>query len=366
MTMFCNLERKMGIVETDYSHRHRERFLRFQSNINKILGLDVNTKQYSHVIGTRAVNESYLERNEMPNALSVIGECDLSKQKIYATMHLGCFNLVAMYLANSGVKFVIPVTDNVYTGNVKKYMSSYDKVGSAGSFLEFVNAEDRRGLLRLIECIKNGYSLLFYIDGNSGIGGMERKDSKLHGVPFANTIFYVRKGLGFLSYKFNLNVQPVYTHMDEHATNSEIVFLPCIDRLSLSSCFELYEKQITENVWNVFEEPIIKWYDQWEAWLYADSYLKEELPLETEISKKEDGCFYVQNHKRFVPIIKQNIYYFYDKFCNRLVKMNQSLFDVLCRMSESGIKMTYKDLCQEVGSINLLDDALRCQLLVKI
>lgn len=103
----------------------------------------------------------------------------------------------------------IPVTQRVYDTQKDSFEQSLSDLVDDRTNLVFVNVEKRSGLISLFKYVRFGYSLLVYLDGNSGIGGMSRDDEKLEDFHFFHETIKIRKGVQFLADKLSLDVMPV-------------------------------------------------------------------------------------------------------------------------------------------------------------
>lgn len=311
-------------VSTNYSHPIRELFLRFQSNIQHYLGLKVDETDFIELMKVKHYNSTYLKKEyDLPSI--EISSALPTRPSIFVTIHLGCYILTAVCLIKSGVKLCIPVTHRVFTEQVHKYELKFNSTDPHHiySSIKFVDVESSRGLVQLIRYIKANYSILFYIDGNSGIGGMERKDNKLIEVPFFNNSIFVRKGIGYLSNKLRLNIYPIYTAFLENINSQVVYLLPEIPYTPNQT-----DSDITNIVWNRFKKPIYSHFEQWEPWLYADSYYNQ---VSTNIS---DNNSYRYDRDHFKPIIKDNNWLLYASRLNKFIKLNELTFLTIVKFYE--------------------------------
>lgn len=327
-------------IDSNYSHPKREDYLRFCANIKHFLGLKISPNEFISLGRTRHLNRQLLEEGIKNTTVNIDGLDLPNNPTIFVTLHLGCYNIIPLYLLSSGIKLCIPVTQRVYDEQISLYERTYAKfIRHNNVDLKFVNVETSSGFINLLRSVKNGYSLLIYIDGNSGIGGMERKDNKLMRLNFFNNPIFIRKGIGFLSIKLKLNIIPVYTYLTENLKKNNMVFMSSFSHLKFEN-----EEQIIETLWNIFKEPIFHNIGQWEPWLYADSYY-----VQSESSAKIEN-HYTFNSERFSPIINNNNFYFYDNVLNKLIKMSESTFKFLVQAYESSHLISSEELSTNLSS----------------
>lgn len=340
-------------VATNYSHPTREIFLRFQTNIQHYLGLKVGEDEFIELMKVKHYNSAYLRKeNELP---SLVLDSELPiRPSIYVTLHLGCYILNAACLINTGYKLCIPVTNRVFTEQVQKYELKFNTIlHQTDTCIKFVDVESPRGIVELIRYIKAGYSILFYIDGNSGIGGMERKDNKLTEVPFFNNSIFVRRGIGFLSKKLKLDIYPLYTIYSENL-NKQVIHV--LSKIPYSP--NQTDKDITNIIWKRFKKPILSNFEQWEPWLYADCYYNQaftHLPISNS---------YRYNREYFKPIIKDNTYFLYDGLLNKFIKMNKITFQTIIHFYENADYIDSDSLKQSFSD-NILKQLISLGVFIK-
>lgn len=329
----------------------RENFLRFQRNVEYVLGLKVGMREYNKLRGVLALNHLCEQKVIMDSIFHVTEYLPSTSPRIYVTLHLGCYEEIVGYLIRKEEKLCIPVTERVYLQETKHYNANLGQRGLSSSQLVFINIETSTGLRQMIRYAQAGYSILCYIDGNSGVGGMGRNDSKLDRVNFFNTTIHVRKGIEYLARILNRDVVPINSYIEDISYQPHIVLMPSIEKTS--------ERSLTDSLWCAFSHVIWKYYWQWEAWLYVDEFIDES----------KDKTFlqsgYVFNANRYIPLIKSGVYYYYDRQTNKLVKIGKKLFGLLSNLGKSTIS-TPAELTEYIPKESLVNDLLTKKIIIKI
>lgn len=329
----------------------RENFLRFQRNVNHVLGLKAGMPEYNKLRGVLALNHDCERNRLMDNIFNIVEFASSQSPCIYVSLHLGCYEEIVTHLIKKVGKICIPVTERVFLQETGHYNKNLAKRGITSSQLVFVNIESCTGFRQMIRYARNGYSLLCYIDGNSGIGGMARHDSKLERVDFFNTAIHVRKGVDFLAKMLNRDIIPVYSYIEDFSYQPHIVIMSPVAKISKLS--------ITDCLWRTFSRAIWKYYWQWEPWLYVDEFIVHT----TGITPKRSG--YVLNDDRYLPLIKSGVCYYYDNQTNKLVKVGSKLYRLLSALGESGIS-TRAELTEYIPQETLVEDLLNKKIIVKL
>lgn len=322
--------------------------LRFQRNIEYVLGLKVDVKDFNKYRGYLALNHCCEQQLQLDNNLSVRQYDSYTSPCIYIALHLGCYEELVIYLLEAGEKICVPVTNNVYDKRVASYYDSLHLRRKNYSNLIFVDVESSLGLRKIIHYAKEGYSILCYIDGNSGVGGMYRRDAKLERIPFFNVQIHVRKGIEFLARLLERDIVPIYLFIEDYEYKPWVTILPPIKNSKGDS--------IIKNIWDMFRNVIWKNFLQWEAWVYIDSFI--DVNVSTDAIRG-----YSLNTCRYSPIIRSGNYYFYDKFTNQLVKVSERLFGLLCNVDDKHIR-NYHQLEKFIPKASLLEDIMKKKILI--
>lgn len=333
----------------DIRNPQRENMLRFQRNIEYVLGLKVEPKDFNKYRGYLALNHYCEKQLQFDKKMAVKQYANHASPCIYTALHLGCYEEVVSYLLEGGGKICIPVTNRVYKGKTVSYYDGLRIRGINPSNLIFVDVESSLGFWEMIHYAKEGYSLLCYIDGNSGIGGMNRNDTKLERIQFFNTRLHVRKGIEYLARLLGRDVVPIYSFIEEYEHKPWIAVMPPVRATK--------DESITKCMWDVFRNVIWQNFLQWEAWLYIDAFLD----VDSVTTDSVKG--YALNTSRYSPIVKSGNYYFYDKFTNQLVKVSERLFELLCSIENQQIS-NLQQLEKIIPKSSLLNDLTEKKILI--
>ncbi|MBU6470559.1 MAG: hypothetical protein KGQ68_07735, partial [Gammaproteobacteria bacterium] len=132
---------------------------------------------------------------------------------IFCTFHFGSYRLINMLLMSRSFNYLLPVEDHIYTAQKAIFMDhteGYKKHFHSTPQFVVVNAEEPTAALTMARKARAGWSLLAYIDGNTGVQGGARKDAKMLKVPLLGRLIYARRGVAFLSHFLKLPIVPVF------------------------------------------------------------------------------------------------------------------------------------------------------------
>ncbi len=190
------------------------------------------------------------------------------KNRIYCSYHLGSYRLIVGYLLSKGIDVALLVTDDVIQKQTERIYDFHRDIKSKEDFgsLKFFNAESFEGITEAIEFFQDGGSLLIYIDGNSGIGGMGRNDDRLLTVPFFNRYIKARKGVAFLSRVLKTDIYPVYVRNNKNGSRTLINEPPITH--SVKTKKSVFIEDTTKHLFNILAKEVQREPQAWEGWLY--------------------------------------------------------------------------------------------------
>lgn len=262
---------------------HRERVINFSSAMLKYFG-QCYTSEEAEFISTAVIENQvgtefdishlfeYQHRSVRDELLLVDRFWDqqitAQQNRIYCSYHLGSYRLIVGYLLSKGIDVALLVTDDVIQKQMQLMTDVYRDMNCKDDFgkLIFLNAESFDGINEAINFYEQGGSLLIYIDGNSGIGGMNRNDDRLLTIPFLGRRVKARKGVAFLSWVLKATIYPFYVRNNQDGTRSLIFETNIVLDRQLNKVE--YIKQTTHKLFQILEREVRREPAAWEGWLY--------------------------------------------------------------------------------------------------
>lgn len=231
------------------------------------------------------------------------------KANIFCTFHTGSYRYINIFLLSKKIPFIL-IADNNYIETqgektkqiVEKLQYELHEDGPYFNF-EIINAENPTSILKIARLLKKGYSALFYIDGNTGVNQFKNNPDKLVQIKFFNKYIYARKGIAFLSYKFNVPIIPVISFRNqwsEITMSFEKIIFPNKKIKLEDFCYNT-----TAYLFQILEEIIKKYPCQWEGWFYINKFFSSKNKLENQRFNSRPGSYLMFNDGRF-HIIKFN------------------------------------------------------------
>lgn len=274
------------------------------------------------------------------------------KPAIYCTFHLGSYKLIPAILFMN-TKLVLVVNGKTIIANNEFYKKNIAALGIKDFYI--INAEEQYAIIRLIKLVKDGYSLLFYIDGNTGIGGFERKDDKLEIIDFLGNKILSRKGIAYLACKLDLPIISIYS-VTKNSENNFYFEKPIVkDDFKGYSTHEFTQK-CTQLIWHRFENILLQSPEKWEGWLYLYHFFtKHNYPQvrnDTVTSIKKSKIYFSSKISLFR---KNEKYYLYNNFDYKIMEVSKVLFVLLNKMNTKKLLIDVEDLSTIISPSTLIE-----------
>ena len=197
-----------------------------------------------------------------------------TRPRVFCTLHLGSYRLINHFLCRHGVQFTLVVDNATLEQQGAKFLALQAATSAyAGSTLRILNAESASIGLQMIREIKAGRSLLFYIDGNTGVGGMGRQDEKVVPISFLDGHILARKGIAFLAHVTRSPIVPVAAFRHD-AADFEMHFFPAIVP-DAQQPREAFAAETTQHIFDLFATLLRRYPEQWEGWLYLNHFVDQ-------------------------------------------------------------------------------------------
>jgi lauroyl/myristoyl acyltransferase len=243
---------------------------------------------------------------------------DLHRQpRIFCTYHLGSYRLICHYLCQVKAHFSIVMDAQTMEQQGPEFREVFEnnETYSEASF-RIINAESPSAGLQMLREIKSGRSLLFYADGNSGVGGMGRNDDKLTQIHFFNKRMFARKGIAFISHVAGVPLIPALSYRNEEMENIITFFDPVIPNRAEDR--EVFVSRVTQQLYDRFTQYLLRYPQQWEGWFYVHRFFDLSIFSDTAtvhpVAAEALANELVQvNEERYGIYEQENKYFLFDK-----------------------------------------------------
>jgi lauroyl/myristoyl acyltransferase len=205
---------------------------------------------------------------EMENCTDEILNLLKNGPSIISTFHTGSYRLINLFLMKNKIPYSLVVGKNVVEQEGEAFKKIYSSLpgNAGGNNFDIIDAENASVGLQMLRAIKNGRSLLLYMDGNTGAGAATTKNDNRCKVDFLGQQIFARKGIAFLSHAANI---PIVTVTGYRASWNNIR-LKFFDPIFPDAGKErgLFAEETTQKMYDLVAPIIEKYPEQWEAWLY--------------------------------------------------------------------------------------------------
>lgn len=276
---------------------------------------------------------------------------------IYCSFHLGSYRLPNFILVKEEVDFTLLISEDDLSRSRDIYIDFFEllkKQCQKEASFSVINAEDPRIGIQMIRALKEGNSLMVYLDGNTGVGGMSRKDDKLMPINFLGKTILARKGIAYISYLLNVPIIPIVSYRT-NLLNATVEFLPAL-RPDKSIEKETFTKQTTQHLFDIFSTYLLEYPTQWETWHYVNEFLDvKELSLPKNEAAYKEHQTYIYDVQRWGLFIKDQIHFLFDTRSYKCIKIPEPLWRLLYTVEKKEVENT--------SLLELLKENLKNQLI---
>ncbi|HVA54469.1 MAG TPA: hypothetical protein VNI53_01520 [Gammaproteobacteria bacterium] len=295
------------------------------------------------------------------------------KPVIFCTFHIGSYRLINHVLISRNLNYILPVEGKIYATQTARFMENF--VGcqtyfNSDSQFMTVNAEEPTAALTMVRKARARWSLLAYIDGNTGVQGAGRRDIKMLRVPLLDRMIYARKGIAFLSHFLKLPIVPVLCEITG-PMQRKITFHEQIEPSASAEDREAYCQMATEKLYSVLGEYLKKSPSQWLGWMELQKYLDMDGLGDNEtVDEHDDGTVsdfdgivgnrLVFNHDRYGFIIQDDQRALLDKSTYKLLSLPENVSNLLesyrqpIEVSSVGVSDEQRDMIEQLVSMDML------------
>lgn len=259
---------------------------------------------------------------------------------IFCTFHFGSYWLLVNWLGRQNRDFSILVRQELFEQQSKLfgqyYQNMIERFGIT-SKVNILNAEEPGILLKLAREVKNGRSVVVYLDGNTGSGKPEENTQ----VNFLGRNIEVRKGIPYLSYLTGVPIVPVIQYRKKNYKNVLRLCKPLLATKGQSR--EEFSEESLQFIYDIFGRHIKSYPDQWEGWNYIHTSLildEENEHKAHEVSSMANDI-YRFNHGRYRIFEMEDNFILFDRNFYRTYEITSDLKSYL---SKPAIKSPWKML----------------------
>ena len=318
-----------------------------------------------------------IETSNIVDDDGAVGRAASGQGTIFCTFHVGSYRLLTYILGAKGVPLSVIADREFIKTQAADAIEGYGHVqerftGQRGEELEVLDAESGAMTVKAARRLKSGRSLVIYLDGNTGVGGLYARPNSLVSVNFFGQVIAARKGVGFLSYLTKSPVVPVLCVRNDWLQR-ELHFLKSIEAVR-GVDRELYCETTTQHLYSILEEYVRKFPTQWEGWLYVHKFLIDDVRSVDEHERDEDEGeeydessrrLYIVDDRRFAVVSFSGRQMLFDKRTLSVQTLEDRLRRTLLEFSTPR-ELAQLDLKDVIVSVSALAELVEMGLLVAV
>lgn len=254
---------------------------------------------HKHSANTDQFDETALDHLVLEGHQKDALEILRSQPSIICTYHTGSFRLLNHYLAHLNIPLAIVLSGTVLKSEKESLIHQASSITAKNDNIgvRFIVAEETNSLLQMIRAVKEGRSLVLYIDGNTGAGMDTSINDNSCIIRFLHSSLHARKGIAYLASRLKVPLISIANYRNTANASCMRFFKPCFVGNSTSEIVSTTQ-QLYDNI-----SPIVRDFPgQWEAWLYIH---KVAVPSQGKTitrfntSKYNTYDQYIFNHRSF-------------------------------------------------------------------
>lgn len=271
---------------------------------------------------------------------------------VFATFHYGSYRVINSYLLKYGFKVVLIINEHAYSSEKRKIEDSYNKLkiyaNQNNSDYIILNVKDSSSIFRLKELLRNGYVLIVYLDGNTGLLKGRNFKKGYTNLNFLEGNINVKNGIAVLSYILQATIIPVITQWDKDE-NINISFHKEIKSTDYSNRRLFIEETITK-LYSILENSVKIIPEQWECWSYIHEWFERD-KIHPYIIQNTIALKWIFNEERYSLFSIRNECFFFDKFSYRAFPLDMETY---LEIKSQNIKKIKKNKLDNLLSKNVI------------
>jgi lauroyl/myristoyl acyltransferase len=278
------------------------------------LGIKDQKKEFRDPIRSYVHQLTYEKRSSEP-----LSELVKPGPVIFVSFHMGPVGPLLSYISDREIDFKLLLDDfhfEKWSGFFQSVYREYTDKKKLRHPFEVLNAEDPLNGLAIADAVRNGSSLLLYMDGNTGAGGANRQDSKLCQVDFLGKQIFARKGVAHLSRTFNAPIIPAVCYFEKRGEELNYVLEFCNPIFPDRSIpKKQFVKDTTQKLYSILEEYVLRYPDQWEGWLYFHQFIDKSKAenKEAEVSINDESLPLRFNDALYSFVLQNGDYFLFNQ-----------------------------------------------------
>jgi lauroyl/myristoyl acyltransferase len=212
--------------------------------------------------------------------------------RIFCTYHLGGYRGIMAMLLNAGYPLTLVIDRRTFSQQQTYIESVSEKLRAfnpqAGT-IEMLEAESPSIGRQMAGALYKRRSVLIFLDGNTGVGGLYERNSRQLRVSFLNGTIISRTGIAVLAYATRTPIIPIISYY-KTVEGCELPYYDSLPTINPQPGLPADEfvKQTTQQLYDHLTRYLYQYPDQWESWFYWHKFLDHDA-LKTASTPKQES-----------------------------------------------------------------------------
>lgn len=187
---------------------------------------------------------------------------------LICTFHTGSYRMINHFLIHNNIRFSLVIAGKVKNqqGGLFKFLHTQLVEDGVDHELTLIDAESSSAGLQMLRELRQGKSLLVYIDGNVGAGISNTQNNNVPVVNFFQQQIFVRAGVAFLSHASGHPIIVAASYRKSFADIRLRFFDAIYPDLRRSRTD--FGAQVMQKIYDHLAYIVARCPEQWEGWLY--------------------------------------------------------------------------------------------------
>lgn len=314
--MSANLNRMLPSIPQE---KHKEIYHSILS-YRALQGID--TKFYEHFDGV----EDYEQFN--------MSKIEKDIPAIFVSFHLGSFRSALAFLVKKNLNVVLLIDPLPYKLQKKSILGQFNDMKDAFCSKSnlIIYPADRKDLaIRLLDKTKSGYSVLAFIDGNTGYNGVFNQSHSTR-IDFLGQKIYMRKGLAILSYFTKCPIIPMLSVYNKELSPRWKIYDAIYPDYSKTA--NDFADATVRKLFAIFEKALLQNYKQWEGWLYIHKFMQLDNLKERDHNQSVVRVEDLKVNRLAGLFMQDDKYYVLNKEDYSIIQISESIFEILLKKDD--------------------------------
>ncbi len=223
--------------------------------------------------------------------------------RIFCTYHLGGYRGIMAMLLNAGYPLTLVIDRRTLTQQ-QSYIESVSENlrahNPAAGTVEVIEAENPAIGRNMAGALHRGRSILIFLDGNTGVGGLYDRNKRQLSIPFLNGTIVSRTGIAVLAHATRTPIVPLISYY-KTVEGCALPYYEALPTLMPQSgvAAATFVRETTQQLYDYLAHYLRQYVDQWESWFYWHKFLDHDALAAQSVAEPGPGLPPTEGPLRF-------------------------------------------------------------------